>query len=133
MSITIGELYNPDSKKRRRLSLKYKVFRFFGYNPMLLAFFSKCAFCLKDLTDESVEGVWEQSSITSSSVYVYIEEHKCSCCNQKWRYNRGFSRGNYKFDEDLKREMEIFAPLREKNSRKIELMLNTHNDSKNKD
>lgn len=124
MGITIGELYKPESKKRKRMALKYRIYRLFGYNPMLLAFKRTCAFCLNELTDESVEGVWEQSSIFDFSKYIYIEEHKCSHCKQRWRYNRGFVRGNYKFDEEIKREMELFAPLREENKRKIDTMLN---------
>lgn len=123
MSITVGELYNPDSKKRKRMALKYKFYRFFKYNPTLMAFKRQCAFCFTDLTDDSVDGVWEQSSFFDFNQYIYKEEHKCSCCGQNWIYNRGFTRGSYKFDEELKREMELYAPLREENKRRIDSML----------
>lgn len=119
MGIYIKELYNPESKQRKRMALKYRLFRFFGYNPTLRAFKSKCAFCLTEFTDDSVEGVWEQGFINS---FMYTEEHKCSCCNQRWSYLRGYSRGNYKFDEANRKEMEAFAHFREENKRRLERM-----------
>jgi len=119
MGITISELYNPESKKRKRMARKHKFYRMFGYNPMLKAFGNKCAFCLTEFTDDSVEGVWESGFIGST---MFTEEHICSCCNQRWSYLRGYNRGNYKFDEANRKTMEALAPFREENARRLEEM-----------
>lgn len=122
MGITVGEYYDPNSKKRKRLAFKHKIYRFFGYNQMLIAFDRTCAFCLTELTDNTVTSVCERSYAFDFDKYIYIEEHKCSCCNQKWRYNNMFSRGEYKFDKEDKKEMEAFKSLREENMRRIRKM-----------
>lgn len=130
MGIKVGELYDPESKKRKRLATKYKIFRFFGYNPTMMAFKRTCAFCLTELTDDTVEGVWSRGTIKFTS---YTEEHKCSCCKQNWSYNRGPVRGKYKFDAEWEREIKLFEPLREKNNKVIQEMLDMSNKRSKKE
>lgn len=118
--MTIGEMYELENKKRQRWAFRHKIYRKFGYNPLLKAFNYKCAFCLENFKDENVYEIWEQSSMVGAGHYNYHEHHKCSGCGQKWTYFRVGSRGKYPFDAANEEEYKKYEWIRKQNSKNLE-------------
>lgn len=105
--ITIGELYDENSPKRKRMAKKYKIYRFFGNNQSMKAFQSKCAFCLTDFKKEDVDYTSLCSSFKIKNAYHEVDYITCSGCGQKWHYMRAFGVDEYSYKEMKKKQEEV--------------------------